>query len=76
MKVDKCVLGVYETLDGIDIAGELCSWLKKHYKVYKVTQQPTEDNLYEYPGCGTRWRMDCGRCRYRIYRAGRVRVYC
>lgn len=50
MKIDKCVLGVYETLDGLDIAGELCSWLKKHYKVYKVTQQPTENNLYEYPG--------------------------
>ena len=56
MKVDKCVLGVYETLDGIDIAGELCSWLKKYYKVYKVTQQPTEDTVLEMASSVMRYR--------------------
>ena len=49
MKIENCVLGVYETLNGLDIAGEMSIWLKKYYKLFKVTQEPIEGNLCEYP---------------------------
>lgn len=49
MKIENCVLGVYETLEGLDIVGEMSSWIKKHYKLFKVTQEPIEENLCEYP---------------------------
>ena len=49
MKIENCILGVYETLNGLDIAGEMSIWLKKQYKLFKVTQEPIEGNLYEFP---------------------------
>ena len=49
MKIENCVLGVYETLNGLDIAGEMSIWLKKYYKLFKVTQEPIEGNLCEFP---------------------------
>ena len=49
MEVKNCVLGVFETLSGLDIAGEMSCWLKKNYYLYKVCQEPIKDNLYEFP---------------------------
>lgn len=47
--IEHCVLGVFETTRGLDIAGEMSTWIKDKYKLYKVTQESIEDNLYELP---------------------------
>ena len=47
--IEHCVLGVFENYKGLDITGELSVWIKKNYKLFKVTQEPIEGNLFEYP---------------------------